>query len=268
MVKKKLHKKNYKRLIPILILIIILLGLAVFAIIKLMPEKIQNGDTVTLDYTGYLENGEVFDTSIEAIGLESGVERGSYEPLTFTVGNEEVIPGFEEQALGMKVDEEKTFDVPPDKAYGESLEDLIKEFNRNMNITRVSNLSIENYTNFFGAEPKIGEEVHLPNIPWDLKIIDIKDNMVFIESLLEVGYTIEFPGLGWETEVVEVTDELIFLRQNPEIGNYISAPRNQKFAKIVSVDDDSFLADANHPLAGKTLTYKVKILNITKSDIN
>ena len=49
-----------------------------------MPEAAKNGDTVRVHYTGRLEDGQVFDTSKDG------------DPLEFTVGAGEVIPGFDE----------------------------------------------------------------------------------------------------------------------------------------------------------------------------
>jgi peptidylprolyl isomerase len=67
----------------------------------------KNGDTVKIHYTGRLQNGTVFDSSSEG------------EPLQFSIGSGQVIPGFEEAVTGMQVGEKKTTLIPSDKAYGE-----------------------------------------------------------------------------------------------------------------------------------------------------
>ena len=74
-----------------------------------------------MDYTGKLENGTVFDTSVEEIAKEAGIytEQRNYVPLTFKVGSGQLITGFDEGVIGMKVGEEKTLTIPPEKAYGE-----------------------------------------------------------------------------------------------------------------------------------------------------
>ena len=66
-----------------------------------------NGNIVKVHYTGKLENGTVFDTSLNR------------DPLQFQIGEGQLIPGFEEAVIGMKVGESKTTKVPPDKAFGE-----------------------------------------------------------------------------------------------------------------------------------------------------
>lgn len=66
----------------------------------------KKGDTVKVHYTGTLNNGEVFDTSAER------------EPLAFTLGEGQLIPGFEEAVLGMESGEVKTVRIPAEKAYG------------------------------------------------------------------------------------------------------------------------------------------------------
>jgi peptidylprolyl isomerase len=66
----------------------------------------KNGDVVALHYTGRLSDGTIFDTS------EGGT------PLSFTLGSGQVIPGFEEAALGMEEGDTKTVTIPEEKAYG------------------------------------------------------------------------------------------------------------------------------------------------------
>ncbi len=75
--------------------------------------QVKSGDRVLVHYTGTFENGTVFD------GSAGG------EPLGFTVGSGEVIPGFEAGVVGMQVGETKTVRVPVDQAYGPYREDLV-----------------------------------------------------------------------------------------------------------------------------------------------
>lgn len=77
--------------------------------------EIKNGDTVSIDYEGKLEDGTVFDSS----------KHGDHShPLVFKVGANMVIPGFEKQVIGMKVGDKKTFTIKPEEGYGEPREEL------------------------------------------------------------------------------------------------------------------------------------------------
>lgn len=78
----------------------------------------KNGDTVKVHYTGKLKDGNVFDSS------EGG------EPLEFTIGEGQVISGFEEAVLGMSPGKSKTVEIPADKAYGERVDDLVVQIDR------------------------------------------------------------------------------------------------------------------------------------------
>jgi peptidylprolyl isomerase len=78
-------------------------------------NKIKDGDTVKVHYTGKLENGDVFDTSRER------------EPFEFTVGDKAVIPGFEKGVVGMEVGDTKTIEIPPEEAYGAKQDELVVE---------------------------------------------------------------------------------------------------------------------------------------------
>lgn len=69
--------------------------------------EVKRGDNVKVHYTGKLKDGTVFDSSAGG------------EPLEFAVGSGQVIAGFEEGVVGMKVGESKVVEIPVAKAYGE-----------------------------------------------------------------------------------------------------------------------------------------------------
>ena len=73
----------------------------------------QAGDIVSVNYTGRLEDGTVFDSNIDP-------QFGHMEPFEFPLGVGQVIKGWDEGIVGMKVGEKKTLIVPPEKGYGEN----------------------------------------------------------------------------------------------------------------------------------------------------
>ena len=79
----------------------------------------KQGDKVKLHYTGKLESGDIFASS------------KNREPIEFTLGQGQVIPGIEEAVEGMKEGESKTVNIPPDKAYGPHRDELTQEIPRN-----------------------------------------------------------------------------------------------------------------------------------------
>jgi FKBP-type peptidyl-prolyl cis-trans isomerase 2 len=81
-------------------------------------EKIEQGDYVTVTYTGLLKNNEVFEST------------DNTGPLEFRIGANSVLPGFEKALLGMAVNEIKTIQLPADEAYGPIREELIHTVNR------------------------------------------------------------------------------------------------------------------------------------------
>ena len=72
------------------------------------PTGAKDGDTVSVLYTGKLDNGTVFDAS----------EKHGNEPIEFMLGKGMVIKGWDEGLLGMNVGEKRTLVIPPDIAYG------------------------------------------------------------------------------------------------------------------------------------------------------
>ena len=75
----------------------------------------KKGDTVSVEYTGKLETGEVFDSS-----------KGR-EPLEFEVGAHSVIKGFEDGVVGMEIGEEKDIDISSEEGYGPKNDNYVKE---------------------------------------------------------------------------------------------------------------------------------------------
>lgn len=72
-------------------------------------QEAKKGNIVSVHYTGWLEDGKVFDSS---------VDRG--QPFQFTLGKGEVIKGWDEGVAGMKVGGKRQLVIPSDLAYGDN----------------------------------------------------------------------------------------------------------------------------------------------------
>jgi len=141
-------------------------------------SKVKNGDTVKVHYTGSLEDGSVFDTSQDR------------EPMEFTLGSGQLIPGFEKAVEGMEKGESTKVTIPSEEAYGEPREDLIISVPR------------ENMPD--GVTPEVGMQLQV-NQP---------------------------DGQSIPVRITEIADEEVKL-------------------------------DANHPLAGKDLTFEIELMEIS-----
>jgi peptidylprolyl isomerase len=135
------------------------------------------GDKVKVHYTGKLADGTTFDTSAEQ------------DPLEFTLGAGEVIPGFEAAVLGLKVGEARTTTIPAAEAYGEYNDEMVLEVDRE-------------------------------DMPPQLQ-----------------------PRLGQQLQVKQGEGEVISV-------------------VVTEVGEDSITLDANHPLAGKDLTFDIELVGI------
>jgi peptidylprolyl isomerase len=85
--------------------------------LKYTDEKIgagaaaKSGEQVTVHYTGWLDNA-----GVKGKKFDSSVDRG--EPFSFTLGAQQVIPGWDEGVAGMKVGGKRTLVIPPELGYG------------------------------------------------------------------------------------------------------------------------------------------------------
>lgn len=140
-------------------------------------SKTKQGDTVKVHYTGKLEDGKVFDTSLNK------------EPLEFTIGKGQVLKGFEEAVTGMEPGETKTANVPTEEAYGPVRDYLIIDVPRNQIPEHI--------------EPKIGQQLEVQqadgrkvpvtitfvseeNVTFDANHPLAGENLVFDVQLLEI----------------------------------------------------------------------------------
>ena len=96
-------------------------------------SEVKVNSKISVHYTGKLTTGEIFDSSRER------------EPLSFTVGSGQLIKGFENGVLGMKVNETKTVSIPAEEGYGAVQEELIQKINK-------SDLPE-------GLDPKVGQQL-------------------------------------------------------------------------------------------------------------
>jgi peptidylprolyl isomerase len=143
-------------------------------------EIAKKGDKVKVEYVGSLEDGTIFDSS-----------EMHNEPLEFVVGAGQLIKGFDDAVVGMKIGEEKEIRLPPDEAYGAHNPEFVKDMPRGC-------------------------------FPQDQ---DIQPGMMFMVALQDG-------------------------RQIP--------------VRISQVSDDTITVDLNPPLAGKTLVFKIKLLEIAE----
>lgn len=139
-------------------------------------QQAKTGDKVSIHYTGKLDDGTVFDSSVDA------------EPIDFTIGAGEVIPGFEDAIVGMSVGDSKTERIEAERAYGEHRDELVFKVEREQ----------------------------------------MPDEELEVGDMLRIG----FPD-GSDADV-----------------------------QVAEIADDGVTLDANHPLAGKTLTFELKLVSI------
>lgn len=71
-----------------------------------MTQAAKAGDTLRIHYTGRLEDGTVFDSSEDR------------DPLEFTTGTSEIIPGLDQGVIGMAIGETRELAISPEEAYG------------------------------------------------------------------------------------------------------------------------------------------------------
>lgn len=138
----------------------------------------QQGDRVRVHYTGKLQDGTVFDSSLER------------EPLEFVIGDGEIIPAFEKAVIGMAEGEKKTVVIPSEEAYGPRREELM---------LRVGNEHIPP-----DLKPYVGQQLEMVQADGQSVIVTVVE--VDEEGLLlDANHPLAGQDLTFEIELVEVS---------------------------------------------------------------
>jgi FKBP-type peptidyl-prolyl cis-trans isomerase 2 len=124
-----------------------------------MGQKVELNDSIKVHYTGKVESGEVFDSSIER------------DPLLFVVGEGTLLKGFENAVIGMTINDSKKIKIPSAEGYGTVREDLIAKVDR-------GNLSKE-------IEPTVGMELmskYPDGTDVVVRIVDVTEKEVTVDA--------------------------------------------------------------------------------------
>jgi peptidylprolyl isomerase len=138
----------------------------------------KNGNTVKIHYTGRLTDGTVFDSS------------SGRDPLQFSIGSGQVIPGFEEAVTGMAVGEKKTTMIPCAKAYGE----------RNPSMTMV----VDKKHVPADIEPEVGQKLQVGSPSGEVlavTVVDVGDDNI----TLDANPPLAGEDLTFDIELVEIS---------------------------------------------------------------
>lgn len=153
---------------------------------------IVTGDTVTVEYTGRRDDGTVFDTTRESVAEDAGLPAAQpnreFAPLTFEMGADQIVDGFENALVGLEEGASPTVRLPPEKGYGEWNEDRIREYER------------EEFEQMVGGQTPV-EGVGLQTESGDVaEIVDVDDDIVRVDFNHQLaGETVEF-----DIEIVSV----------------------------------------------------------------
>jgi len=163
-------KKSYMTLVSMILLAVIL-------VTGCSAAQAKAGDTVKVHYTGRLQDGTVFDTSV-----------GS-EPLEFTLGQGQIIPGFEQAVIGMQVGDSKTVAIPVDQAYGPRRDDMVVELERDKLPADI--------------EPRVGMQLQMNQGDGGIMIVtitEVSETMIKIDA----NHPLAGQDLTFDIELVEI----------------------------------------------------------------
>lgn len=134
-------------------------------------------DKVSVHYTGTLDDGTVFDSSVER------------DPLEFTLGEGQVIPGFEDAVVGMETGQSKTVRIPADEAYGLRRDEMLIEVERGQFPPHI--------------EPEVGQQLQVRQAngqPMVVSVAEVSEDNV----TLDANHPLAGQALTFEIELLTV----------------------------------------------------------------
>ncbi|MGB8646588.1 MAG: peptidylprolyl isomerase [Anaerolineae bacterium] len=138
----------------------------------------KNGDLVKVHYTGKLNDGTVFDSSV------------GREPLEFTLGEGQVIPGFESAVEGMNTGENKTTQIPSEEAYGPHYPEMVLVVPRNQFPLDV--------------DPKVGDQLQLRQPDGQSFVVNVTETTPEAVTL-DANHPLAGKDLNFDIQLVEIT---------------------------------------------------------------
>lgn len=142
-------------------------------------SQVKENNTVKVNYTGKLSDGQVFDSTT------------GKEPVEFTLGQGQLIPGFEKGLIDMKLNEKKTITIPKNEAYGEIKEGLRQEVKRTelpQEITPEVGMGLVSKT------PE-GQEMNL-------HVVEVNEESIIVDG----NHPLAGQDLIFDLEVIEIKD--------------------------------------------------------------
>jgi peptidylprolyl isomerase len=258
--KKKMEVlKEAKRNVPLMYAALIIIAVAAIAavLIFMTPSgnlfttagraPVKAGDAIQIAYTGWLENGSVFDS-------------GNF---SFSVGANEAIPGVDEAVIGMRVGETKTVTIPPDKAYGYYDENKIFDIPVDETLNRTESMDIATFNQTFGEQPEMNKMYQVEGMAWKMKVISVQNDTIKLSHEPEDGLVFDlkdYVGNVYGKATVSVNGDTIRIHSTYIRGSTVLTVFGQ--GKIVDINETAMRMDFNHPLASQTLKFEIKLLNM------
>ena len=140
----------------------------------------QKGDKVFVHYVGKLNDGSVFDSSINS------------NPLEFTIGDGSIIPGFENAVIGLEEGQKKSFTVKPEDAYG-------PYYNERVIVINKSQLPPD-------LDPQIGDKLQGQQPDGSVVLFSVIDRNED-EITLDGNHPLAGKNLNFEIELVKIQQE-------------------------------------------------------------
>ena len=140
-------------------------------------SQVKDNNTVKVHYTGKLTDGQIFDTS------------EGREPLEFTIGQGQMIPGFEKGLIDMHLNEKKTITLSKEEAYGDAHPELIQEVQKNQ---LPEELTPEVGMSLISTAPDGSEH--------QLLVIEVKEDSIIVDA----NHPLAGKDLIFDLEVVEI----------------------------------------------------------------
>lgn len=200
---------------------------------------IQEKDFITLNYTGKLEDGTVFDTTEEQIAKQAGIynQQSTYGPVTICVGQKHILPGLDKALVGATVGKHQIM-LPPESGFG-------KKSAKKVQLIATSKFKKDKINPYPSLQVNVDNQIGVvKNVSGGRTLVDFNHPLAGANVVYEVDITKQVTDLGEQgqamvtlmfgpTAKTDFKDGVLTIKSHMPVPDAYKAQLEEKITQVI-----------------------------------